>query len=297
MRSIDYSDNGDVIAYDNFGYLTNSELPVPVADYTYSKYHISENIRTFKDFEINSSVLGTWADKETSNVSLDNFSVENGMLKFTAPAQFNIETEATEETEATYYTKSAIGITNAGIPNVTSQDQKAISFYIDCSASTKKTYLRANYFTDNDNAYQPGIDSVIYLIDKDGNITSHINTNPWSSVDIPAGFEGTVVIPFSSYKTDWGWGEFIDTSTVLKETQENSAKLVLYLLEATPSEVCYFGNIDYLEEYENADLVNLRKGLMDAEDGLDIDVNGDSFVDVRDIVRLKKVLADAFIQM
>jgi len=28
---------------------------------------------------------------------------------------------------------------------------------------------------------------------------------------------------------------------------------------------------------------------------LDVDINGDSFVDVRDIVRLKKVLADAFI--
>ena len=289
MKNIDFADNGDVITYDNFGYLTNSELPVPVADYTYSKYHVSENIRTYKDFEINSSVLGTWADNETSNVTLDNFSVENGMLKFTAPAQFNLETEDT------YYTKSAIGITNAGLPNVTSEDQKAISFYIDCSASTKITYLRANYFADNDNAYQPGIDSVVYLIDKDGNITSHIITNPWSSVDIPAGFEGTVVIPFSSYKTEWGWGEFIDNATVLKETQENSAKLVLYLLEATPSEVCYFGNIDYLEEYENADLVNLRKGLMDAEGGLDIDVNADTFVDVRDIVRLKKVLADAFV--
>ncbi len=296
VRNIDFADKGGVITYDDFGFLTNSELPVPVADYTYSKYHISENIRTYSGFEKNSSVLGTWADGNTSNVSLDNFSVENGMLKFTAPAQFNIETEATDESEATYYTKSAIGITNASLPNVTSADQKAISFYIDCSASTKKTYLRANYFADNDNAYQPGIGGVVYLIDKDGNITSHIiESNPWSSVLLPAGFEGTVVIPFTSYATEWGWGEFINTSTVLKETQENSAKLVLYLLEATPSEVCYFGNIDYLEEYENADLVNLRKGLMDAEGGLDIDINGDSFVDVRDIVRLKKVLADAFI--
>ncbi|MBR2489445.1 MAG: hypothetical protein IKB45_03130, partial [Clostridia bacterium] len=115
------------------------------------------------------------------------------------------------------------------------------------------------------------------------------------TLELPAGFKGTVVIPFTSFCSDWGNGEFADDTTMISETQNNNAYLMLRMMEARAGDEYLFNNITYLEDYENADLVTLRKGLMDAENGEDIDINGDTYVDVRDIVRLKKVLADAFI--
>lgn len=297
-RNIAFADKGEVITYDNFGYLTANEpvIIAPNADYTYSVYHNDQIVRDYETFVKETQYISTWADNEKCDVSIDNFSSENGMLKFSVPEQFKVETEATDDSEAQYYTKEDIGITVSQLPNVVNAEQTAVSVYVDRSAATRDTYLRISFDDAHDDveAYQPGHDSVLYLIGVDGTVTEQINTNPWSSVTVPAGFKGNVVIPFTSFKTDWGWGEFITAETVLKDTQSNNARLIIYLLEATPGDEYFFNNISYVEEYNADDLSSLRQALLnDTASGADI--NGDGTVDILDIIRLKKVMADAYI--
>ena len=43
-------------------------------------------------------------------------------------------------------------------------------------------------------------------------------------------------------------------------------------------------------------MVSVRNGFMGNQNGELIDVNGDTVVDARDLVRLKKVLADSYVK-
>ncbi len=281
------------------GGVTSSE-PIPdahITDYSYAKYHSGEIIREYEWFKKESKYISTWSDTnpDQSTVTIDNFSWYNNMIKFSAPAEFNIDpSTVTEESAGTAYTTDRIGITFGSLPNVVNENQTAISFYVDLSGCEKTTSIKIAY-NNGTASYQAAKGGKLYLVDNDGNVTEKEITSNWASVGLPAGYKGTVVVPFSSFCSDWGNGEFANAATMLSETQNNNAKVIMYIMEARPGYEYLFNNFTYLEEYENADLVTLRKGLMDAENGEDIDVNGDTYVDVRDIVRLKKVLADAFI--
>ena len=282
----------------NVGGVTSDE-PVPAAlvtNYTYSKYHSGEVIREYEWFNNSTTLISAFSASKHSAVNSTNFSWHNNMLKFTAAAQFEIDpSTVTEESEGTPYDKDQIEISFYSLPNVVNKNQKAISFYVDLSGAKKKSYIKIAY-NNGSMSYQAAAGGVLYLVDADGNITEKDITSNWATLEVPAGFKGTVVIPFTSFCSDWGNGEFADDTTMLSDTQNNNAYLMLRMMEARAGDEYLFNNITYLEEYENTDLVTLRKGLMDAENGEDIDINGDTFVDVRDIVRLKKILADTFVK-
>jgi len=291
-----YLDKNNQFTLDVDGVTSDEPVPAaPVTNYTYSKYHSGEIIREYEWFTNKSSLISAFSASKHSVVNSNNFSWYNNMLKFTAAAEYNIDpSTVTEESTGTPYDKDQIEISFYSLPNVMNKNQKAISFYVDLSGAKKKSYIKIAY-NNGAKSYQAANGGILYLVDMDGNITEKPITSNWATLELPAGFKGTVVIPFTSFCSDWGNGEFADDTTMISETQNNNAYLMLRMMEARAGDEYLFNNITYLEDYENADLVTLRKGLMDAENGEDIDINGDTYVDVRDIVRLKKVLADAFI--
>ena len=142
----------------------------------------------------------------------------------------------------------------------------------------------------NTDVAQPGADSVVYLISDDGIVTSQVCTGTWSSVDIPAGFVGAIVVPFTSMKSNYGSGEQLSNATFLSETASNSINFQITILEANPGDVFRFNHINYLDIYEAEDLVITRKAILGDAESRQIDVNGDGEFELRDLVRLKKVL-------
>ena len=292
-----YLDRNNQFTLDVGGVTSDEPVPdAPVTNFTYSKYHSGEVIREYEWFKNSTTLISAFSANKHSAVNSTNFSWYNNMLKFTAAEKFNIDpSTVTEESEGTPYDKDQIEISFYSLPNVVNKNQKAISFYVDLSGAKKKSYIKIAYNNGN-KSYQAAAGGVLYLVDEDGNITEKAITSNWATLEVPAGFKGTVVIPFTSFCSDWGNGEFADDTTMLSDTQNNNAYLMLRMMEARAGDEYLFNNITYLEEYENTDLVTLRKGLMDAENGEDIDINGDTFVDVRDIVRLKKILADTFVK-
>lgn len=291
-----YLDKNNQFTLDVGGVVSDEVIPAaPVTDYTYTKYHSGEIVRDYEWFVNDGSKLSIWSDSKHSTVSTSNFSWYNNMVKYTAPSEYKInpDTVTDENPDGTAYTSDRVGITIDDLPNVVNTNQTAISIYVDNSFANETTGLRLRY-NNGTNAFETYNGSVVYLIDENGNIEEYTCTGTHATAYVPKGFKGSVIVPFSSFRnasTDVA----ATAADMVVETQANTAHYVVYILNATPGAGYVFNNVTYLEEYENADLVTLRKGLMDAENGEDIDVNGDTYVDVRDIVRLKKVLADAFI--
>jgi hypothetical protein len=189
-----FLDANNHLTLDVDGVVSDEAVPeAPKADYTYSKYHSAEIVRNF-DWFINDGNISVWSDLKTSATSSSQFSWFNNMLKYETADEFY-----TNEETGTPYEKDRIGITFKKLPNVVNEKQTAISFYVDRSSATQTTYIRTR-FTCGGGTYQPGKGSIAYYITDNGEITMFENGSNWSSVALPAGFKGTVVIPFKSFK-------------------------------------------------------------------------------------------------
>jgi len=251
-------------------------------DFTVSKFYDANEIRDFKYFSNDTAYLETWGN---STVAIDNsaFTWDNQTLKLSVPETYT--GDATKANIPVYFKK---------LPNVTSKNTNAYSFWVDCSDRTRITYAKLMYYYKNSegntDVAQPGADSVVYLISDDGTVTSQVCTGTWSSVDIPAGFVGSIVVPFTSMKSNYGSGEQLSNATFLSETASNSINFQITILEANPGDVFRFNHINYLDIYEAEDLVITRKALLGDVESRQIDVNGDGEFGIRDLVRMKRVL-------
>ena len=63
-----------------------------------------------------------------------------------------------------------------------------------------------------------------------------------------------------------------------------------YTVKSTTTYSLYAGDVNADFKQDSLDLVYLRKGLLDGEDTVSYDVNNDKSVDIRDLVKLKKIL-------
>ncbi len=293
-----FLDSNNHFTLDVDGAVSDVAFPkAPTADYTYSKYHSGEIALNYDYFSNDGSQLSIWSDTKHSDATINNFSWHNyNTVKFTASSDFftNPDTVTDDNPEGTAYTYDRVGITFDELPNVVNENQTALSIYIDNSYANESTGIRLRY-NNGTNAFRTNAGSIVYLIDENGNIKQKTSSGTHSTVDVPAGFKGSIVVPFTSLQID-GTTTFVDNTAMLKETQDYSAHLVLYILAAKPGQELIFNNVTYLEEYQAEDLAKIRNGLLGTDNGELIDVTSDTVVDARDIVRLKKILVDFYVK-
>ncbi len=112
-----------------------------------------------------------------------------------------------------------------------------------------------------------------------------------STKQIPAGFKGSVIIPFSSFGND----NAPNSMDIYTDGQSNYfLGMEVYGNESETALTAYVDNMSFLTTYNATDLVSVRAQLMGEtyeETEKTVDLNGDGVIDAIDIVKLKKIVA------
>lgn len=130
-------------------------------------------------------------------------------------------------------------------------------------------------------AYLIGEDGKVYKLEAGG-----------TTKQIPAGFKGSVIIPFTSFGAD---SHATNTMDIFSAGQnEYSLSMQVYGNASETVLTAYVDNIGFLTTYHATDLVSARAQIMEEafeETAKTVDVNGDGKVDALDIVALKKIVS------
>lgn len=132
-----------------------------------------------------------------------------------------------------------------------------------------------------------------YLVWEDGKVATLEAGG--STKQIPAGFKGSVIIPFTSFGTDSPSKATVSPMDIFSAGQnEYSLSMQVYGNASETVLTAYVDNVGFLTTYHATDLVSARAQIMQdtfEETVNTVDVNGDGTVDALDIVALKKIVS------
>lgn len=210
------------------------------ADYSKTAYCEPNIIRDYYTYVTDSSVNSIWDNdgKDALNAS-NSFSWSNDRLRVSLPNEF-----------ADSAAEKHIGLSFSKLPNTLAGDNyTALSIYVDFSESKKTNYLRIRFNPNSEkvsSCVETGNGGIAYLLPEDTEepILQELTSN-WSTATIPAGFRGTVIVPFDSYFKD---GARLSAGDMVAAEQSNSAMIDMRILKAGPGEAYYINNITYLKD-------------------------------------------------
>lgn len=210
------------------------------ADYSKTAYAQPDIVRDFYTYVTNGSINGIWDNDSVDALTPSNsLSWDNDRLAVTMPKEY-----------ANGSTEKHVGISFSQLPNITAdKGYTALSLYVDFSQSNKTNYLRIRFNPNSDtvtSSVETNKGGVVYLLSEynEEPICQELGSS-WSTATIPAGFKGTVIVPFSSYYKD---GTQLSAADMVASAQNNNAMIDLRILQARPGETYYFNNITYLKD-------------------------------------------------